>query len=550
MAKAKIQKQNKSKSKSKSGPGANGRAHARAALKRREALAVKDIKKAVQTHKKSAIQIYNESESRLIKTYLSRCIPEAEPLQMDQLNDFSATYAEDPVNAATENALSSVPASWLAEKRNVMQSLDYAYSHLPELCPRPTQQAYSGRCWLFASLNTIRHHLIHNFNLNDQFELSEAYLFFYDKIERSLFFLENMIKFRDTSIHDIRVNGMTTYFSPVTDGGTWSFFINLITKYGIVPKTVYGETFNSSDTTDMNDVLWNKLGQFAVRIRSAGASVSNEELQNLVRTEFMPEIYTLMVKFMGEPPQQFDWCYHERASTFESGRQRGPYCAVRDLTPVSFYLKYIEADMSLQNKVVLRHDPRQSSEYYRTYNVGDFGAMVGGKPDTVLNVPWEVLSKAAATAIKDGQQLWFAADVGKCMSVEYGALTAEGFDYDTLLNTNFDLDKGQSLDIHTSFPSHAMALVGVDLEDNDPTRPLKWKVENSWGETSGGPEPGYLLMTDQWFRRYGYEVVVDIGYLDDKTREALDKYEFNPILLPYNDAFGAVARSNCKCRHT
>jgi bleomycin hydrolase len=114
-----------------------------------------------------------------------------------------------------------VPVSWLAENRSYLKQMDYAYSHLPDHCPRPTQQAHSGRCWLFASLNTIRYGLIERFNLNERFELSEAFLFFYDKIERGMYFLEKMIEFRDAPVHDVVVNGMTTYFSPVTDGGTW-----------------------------------------------------------------------------------------------------------------------------------------------------------------------------------------------------------------------------------------------------------------------------------------------------------------------------------------
>jgi len=93
-----------------------------------------------------------------------------------------------------------------------------------------------------------------------------------------------------------------------------------------------------------------------------------------------------------------------------------------------------------------------------------------------------------------------------------------------------------------------MALVGVDVIDEDPEQVIKWKVENSWGEYGGG-DPGYLMMTQEWFSKYGYEIVVDPAYFDDKTRLAFSKYEFDPILLPYNDAFGAVARTCQKCHH-
>jgi bleomycin hydrolase len=260
----------------------------------------------------------------------------------------------------------------------------------------------------------------------------------------------------------------------------------------------------------------------------------------------MYEIYTLMVKFMGEPPGEFDWCFHQVGDTFEGIRERGTFQAVRGLTPMKFYNEYVAPEMHLEDKIVLRHDPRARSEYYRTYQVKHFGSMVGGQPETVLNVPWDVLSRTAAKAVMAGDQLWFSADVQKSMSYEHGILSTEAFDYESLLDTKFMDDKALALDMRMSAPTHAMVLVGVDVEENDPDRVKKWKVENSWGESSGGEDPGYFLMTQDWFTKYGYEVVVDIKHVDSEVREAYLKYEFDPIYLPYNDAFGAVAKRNLK----
>lgn len=501
---------------------------------------IKAIQSVFKAQKDMTLDLLDQYEKRLIRTYETRNAPMAEPLSHKQLEEYSAR----PVNMAMANALASVPIEWLAENRAYIQQIDYAYSHLPPHCPRPTQQSHSGRCWLFAALNTIRYKLITEHHLNERFELSEAFLFFYDKIERSLFFLEKMIELRDTPLHDVVVNGMIKQFSPACDGGTWSFFLNLITKYGIVPKCVYGEGFNSSDTALMNSILFEKVAEFAMTIRSS--KLSSHKLQDIVRKEYMPEIYGMMVKFMGEPPKKFDWNYHESSDNYEGVRQRGEFKSVKDLTPITFYNTFIESEMKLQNKVLLRHDPRDTSPYYRTYHVEHFGSMVGGKPEVAMNVPWEVLSRTAADAVMNGQQLWFSADMGKCMSYEHGVLSTEAYDYAGIMDTTFDMDKATSLDANVSAPTHAMALVGVDVKDDDPTQVRKWKVENSWGESSGGEDPGYFLMTAAWFEKYGYEIVVDLDYLDDKTREAYLKYEFDPIPLPYNDAFGAVARI-CKC---
>lgn len=508
-------------------------------LEKRERSGIAKIKKVVKKQKLMMQDLIKHSEETLINNYKTRTVPASDPLDAKLLDHYAEMFHSDDVNLATRNALASVPASWLAENRDYLKSIDHAYSHILDICPRATYQAHSGRCWLFAALNTMRYILIEKFNLNDQFELSEAFLFFYDKIERCHFFLEKMLEFRDKPVHDVVVNGMLTEFKPTTDGGTWTFFSNLILKYGIVPKGCYGETFNTSCTDEMNEIIYNKVSQFVIEIRES--KLADVTLQRKIKEEYMPELYTLVSKFMGEPPKEFTWSYHEKGNTFESVRERGQYRSIPNLTPQSFYQMFLEPDIKIANKIVLRHDPRPTSDYYKTYMVEHFGHMVGGKPDVSLNVPWEVLSKAAAQSVVDGKAVWFGADVCKSFDPNRGLLATEGYDYDSVLNTHIGLTKVEGLNSYDSGPTHAMALVGVDLADGDVNQPKKWKVENSWGEDYS-VDPGYLLMTNEWFKKYGYEVVIDIDVLDDETRQAYLENEFSPISLPYNDPFGAVAK--------
>lgn len=500
---------------------------------------MKNIRRALKDQKQAMKKLLDATETQLIKSYNSRCAPHGIPVDHEALIQYSKKHKSDPVNVHTENALAAAPVDWLAENRSYIQSMSYAYSNILEICPRATYQASSGRCWLFAALNTMRYHLIRQFNLGDHFELSEAYLFFYDKIERSKHFLEKMLELRDRPVHDGVVSGMCD--DPICDGGTWGFFTNLIFKYGMMPKTCYGESFNTSCSDNMNEMLHRKLSDYVHVIRSS--KLSERTLRKKIQDEYMPEIYSLMVKFMGEPPSEFDWTFHEKGETFESTRDRGTYRCIPGLTPHSFYEEYIEPHARIRNKIVLRHDPRPTSEYYRVYDVEHNGNMIGGRPDINLNVPWDVMSMAAVKTLMGGDPVWFAADVCKDFNDERDLLAVEGYDYERALNTKFVLDKAASLDNRLSVPSHAMALVGVDLEDGNPSAVKKWKVENSWGEFAGSIDPGYLMMTDAWFRRYGYEVVVDLDVLDDKTRDAFHTYEYDPIVLPYNDPFGAVARS-------
>lgn len=494
---------------------------------------LKKIKREIRDKQDLFKQALEMLELELVQKYKNSILPEADPLTLDDLDRYSRLVSSNSDRSA-DNALSALPVSWLAENREYLKKVNYAYSHLPDYCPRPTQQANSGRCWIFAALNTLRYRLIKNFNLNDKFELSEAFLFFYDRLERSLYLLEKILELRKKPLSNNIVCGL---LAPISDGGTWSYFVNLIKKYGIVPKSCYGETFNSNDTTEMNEILYEKLAQYITQIRTSRDKRS--VIQKRIREEYMPEVYRLVSKFMGVPPKVFDWSFHEAGETFEGERTRGRYIVIKDLTPMDFYIRYIEIDADLDNKVLLRHDPRLP--YYQTYAPEHSGAMISGGQDVAFNVPWEVLSKVTKTAVLDGNQLWFSADVRKCANYEYGLLSTEAFDYETVLGTSLEATKADRLSTRVSMPVHAMAIIGVDLADG--SIPLKWKVENSWGDNAfGGDDPGYLQMTEEWFKNYGYEVVVDTKYLDKSLLDIYLEKKYSPTLLPYNDVFNMSAR--------
>jgi len=48
--------------------------------------------------------------------------------------------------------------------------------------------------------------------------------------------------------------------------------------------------------------------------------------------------------------------------------------------------------------------------------------------------------------------------------------------------------------------THAMVISGVHLDPEG--GPVRYKVENSWGDTAG--KEGYFIMTDEWFDEYVY----------------------------------------------
>ncbi len=62
--------------------------------------------------------------------------------------------------------------------------------------------------------------------------------------------------------------------------------------------------------------------------------------------------------------------------------------------------------------------------------------------------------------------------------------------------------------------SHAMTFTGVDIVDGKPT---KWKVENSWGSKIG--DQGYFVMSDEWFDKYVYEVIINQKYISEHAKQ-------------------------------
>ena len=500
---------------------------------------IRNIKKHLQQATKGVKELTNALQQNLEGNFKIRCAPTGAPLSHDMLSQYSDIYHSEEKYKYTSNALASTPITWLAENRNFLKSVNYAYSHTLLRVPKATSQDYSGRCWMFAALNSMRYYVIKNLNLGDSFELSEAFLFFYDKIERAYFFLENMVNLRNNDINDMTVYGMMSFFQPMEDGGTWSFLCNLVKKYGIVPKTCYGENFNSSSTSDMNEILYAKLAEYANTIRSS--KFSDDHLRKNVMNEMMPEFYSLITQFMGEPPKTFDWSYHEVGDSFEAVRSKGTYHHIENLTPQDFFEGFINPDFRVDKKIVLRNDPRATSEYYKTYSVQNFGSMVGGQPEIAFNVPMEVMKAAAANDIMNDKPVWFSCDVGKCFVQDKSLLATEAYQYENVLHTSMDMDRDVALNMRVSQGTHAMSLVAVDLEGGDPSKSKKWRIENSWGEANESDDPGYLQMTDAWFDKYVYDVVVDMSSLPDEIQAIYLKEQFTPIYLEYNDPFGAVA---------
>src|ERR1700728_4385117 len=346
-------------------------------------------------------------------------------------------FAASPVYRLAQNAVTRVSVDDVAINREIVNAIDHSLSTTLDDW-KVTNQERSGRCWLFAGLNLLRVGVMRETGLKD-FEFSQNYAMFWDKLERANYFLEAII---ETASRDLDDRTVAYLMETVAgDGGQWNMFAALVAKHGLVPKGYMPETQSSSNTARMNSILRYQLRQGTRAVRAAAAdSVS---AARAVKADILQVIYRVLCIHLGTPPESFDWQWTDKDKQFH-----------RDgvLTPQEFAAKYV--DLPLAEYVCLVNDPRPSSPIGRTFTVEYLGNVIGAPPVTYLNVDVQVIKDIAAKTIEGGEPVWFGCDVGKMMSNDFAVWDAELYDLPSVYNTAFSLDKAARLEYHESAMTH------------------------------------------------------------------------------------------------
>ena len=441
-------------------------------------------------------------------------------LEQNFTDKLYAAYEANPKFAAMENAISHNGLLTSLEKRSAAVENTPVFS-LDLTKDKVSDQKASGRCWMFAALNTFRHKVIAGFQLED-FELSQAHTFFWDKYEKSNWFLEQVIVTADQELTSRKVKFLLD--TPQQDGGQWDMVVALFEKYGVVPKSVYPESISSSDSRELNQILNKLLRQDAQILRELvveGADLA--ELQ-AKKEELLQEVFNFLAMNLGLPPLQFDFSYRDKDNHFHS--ERG-------LTPQTFYQKYV--NLKLDDYVSIINAPTADKPYGRSYTVEMLGNVVGSKPVRYLNVEMDRLKELAIAQMQAGETVWFGSDVAQSSNRKAGVMAEGMHDFSASMDIQLTQDKAGRLDYSESLMTHAMVLTGVDLDENDKAK--KWKVENSWGEKVGNK--GYFVASDAWMDEYTYQIVVRKEFL---TAAELAAYEAEPLVLAPWDPMGALAK--------
>ncbi|GAB4074732.1 aminopeptidase C [Barrientosiimonas marina] len=438
----------------------------------------------------------------------------------DMIERFTDDFRSNPQHKVLMNAIKQNGINAVAMDQDAEVNMQQTFSHEIK-SDKITDQKQSGRCWMFAGLNTLRHEVANNCNLKS-FELSENYLTFWDKFEKANYLLESILDTLDEPLDSRIVQWLL--MDPIQDGGQWDMFTSLVDKYGVMPKYVMPETYHSSRSGAMNELVTQKLREDAAKLRKQyqEEGVSPESLRDQ-KPALLNEIFRMLAHFLGEPPKRFDFEYRDKDETFHRDT---------NITPQEFYQKYVT--INLHDYVSLINAPTEDKPFGRTFTVKYLGNVSGGQDVFYLNVPMETLKEATKQQIENNEPVWFGCDVTKMLNSKSGILDTAMYDYESALDVSMNLTKAEQLDYGNSQMTHAMVLQGVNIaEDGNPNR---WKVENSWGEKPG--KDGYFVMSDDWFNEFMYQVVVRKDYLPEELQTALNQ---EPIALEPWDPMGSLA---------
>lgn len=258
----------------------------------------------------------------------------------------------------------------------------------------------------------------------------------------------------------------------VGDGGQWDMIVNLVSKYGLVPQTLYPDTFNAKNSSQMDRLLTTKLREDGLRLRSMKAcSVSNTTITEAKET-MLQDIVRILTLTLGPPPsaeEKFSWEFYDTSNKLQT----------YTLTPLQ-----LAQNTNVRTFISLVNDPRNA--YNRLLTVSNLGNVWAGRPISYVNVDKSVLKAACVFMLRKGLPIFFGSDVGKQSDGSKGIMDTGLVDYELGFDVKLGMSKAERLLTGESQMTHAMVLTGVHLDKDG--KAVRWRVENSWSETAGTGE--------------------------------------------------------------
>lgn len=418
----------------------------------------------------------------------------------------------------------------------------------------PSNQQFSGRCWMFAGLNILARQLITVYNLSPDFELSQSYLFFWHYVEQyndllNLFWYKKELKDPFNEERKLLLD------KPLHDGGNWINFSRLIKKYGIVPKDMYSESFATKRSAEMQQTLSTMVASDILKLETLQFDTDKDF--NTFRDTRIKKVVDILCSFMGKPPSE-GMIKVETAPPLPTVKLsvKSPLILFHDINTTAREItdanntSIIISKFDIDNQIQLIHDLREDNRdiddtlklskdqtWYTTthqerqeeknllFNIKDMNTLV----DIVL------------VSLRMRRPVWFACNMNNDVDRRQQGMDEKLFRPDLFMPEGYELkmSKKDRMNYGTAACNHAMLIVGAETEPAVGMQPqvLAFNVENSWGKE--GPGQGFYKMSREWFVERAYTVVVDRSIIEAVLGQKIGNgQDLASAFYPSTDFFG------------
>lgn len=452
----------------------------------------------------------------------------------ERSDELTASFSADRANRVARNAVTSMNVHAAARDVSHMRTYHDTFCVSRVRTGKVTNQRHSGRCWMFAAFNVARAATMQLLDVDD-FEFSQAYGFFYDKLEKFNVGLEYVIETAALPLDSREVSGLLDHC--MGDGNYYPAAMNIIKKWGLVPKDAMPESACTKDADQMNAQLERLFRKSAMELRRMAAAGAGVDELRAAKEGMVAQCHRVLCVCLGEPPTTIDVeipvgekCRLRSSRLVEQHGGERPdgkprrLLVDRGITPREFAERYVPFDPD--DYVQLVHMPGETRPFGRVYHRRFSDTMAGGRPLKMLNVEFEVLEDAAVASLRAGVPCEMACDVAQQFPRRIedfpGVLACDTMDYEGLFGVDLSMDRAEMIDAHETRNTHAMTFQGVELGADG--RPVAWRIENSWGEDAC--KDGYLVASADWYRTYGGEVVVRREFVPE---DVLDLWDNAPV---------------------